>query len=187
MRTLCIDTSTNYLVFAIVEGNKLIAKLNLKTHRNQSELFFVELEKLCKSVKLTANDFDAVCVSSGPGSYTGVRIGMTVAKVMCSSLNIPCYEISTFQLLAGLNNCEVIIDARGKKVFSANVENGEIVGEPTIKALDDKFSEEIIGDTQLLGLDVKEVDIAENFYILREHWKLVENIHILTPMYLKGV
>jgi tRNA threonylcarbamoyladenosine biosynthesis protein TsaB len=69
-------------------------------------------------------DIDQCVITDGPGSYTGVRIAMTVAKVMCAMRSLPLYTLGTLQLYAGRETCTVLLDARGKRAYAASFENG---------------------------------------------------------------
>ena len=150
----------------------------------------MELNALLKRVNLTYKDIDRVIITEGPGSYTGIRIAMTIAKVLCTQMHKELYCISTMQLYAGMDaSANVILDARGQRAYVAHLENGEIVGQTTILSLEDTkaFLEAhpgtLYGDGQLLGLESKEPSYLENF--IQVPARKIENIHALVPDYLK--
>ena len=109
-----MDTSHVYLVLALIKDDQLIAKYSAECWKKQSEEIFVRLIEMCEKVNVTPEMIDQICISKGPGSYTGVRIAMTVAKVFCAMKNVPLYTIGTLQLYAGNRSCRVIMDARSK-------------------------------------------------------------------------
>lgn len=188
MITLCMDTSHVFLVLALIQDDKVIAKTQLQCWKKQSEELFPELAKLMDSVSLQPEDIDSVVITEGPGSYTGVRIAMTVAKVFCAMREIPIYTIGTLQLYAGLETCRVILDARGQRVYTGVFQNGKTLSGPEVVAIDDlpKESLQIIGDGHLLNKEDVYPDLAENFLKLKDEWTKAENVHFVKPEYLKS-
>lgn len=186
MIRLCMDTSHRYLVLAIIKDDQLIASYQQYAWKKQSETIFVELIKLMDSVNLKADDIDEVVITKGPGSYTGIRIAMTIAKVFCTTKNKALKTISTLQLYAGTNDVSVILDARSNRVYYGKYQHG-VKCEESIKTLDEikQLNETFIGDVDLIDYEVKDIDFAKNFVDLIPYYETVENIHTLTPEYLK--
>ncbi len=133
---LTLDTSTKNCSVALFNGNKIIAFKEQNsddyTHAEQLTLF---IEEVIKSANLTLKEIEAIAISKGPGSYTGLRIGTSTAKGLCYALDIPLISISTLKAMAftmAKNHVANIycpmIDARRMEVFSAiyDVENNEI-------------------------------------------------------------
>lgn len=190
MISLCMDTAYKQLVLGIYQDGTLFDGIAKTAFKRQSETIFVELNALLKRVNLTYKDIDRVIITEGPGSYTGIRIAMTIAKVLCTQMHKELYCISTMQLYAGMDaSANVILDARGQRAYVAHLENGEIVGQTTILSLEDTkaFLEAhpgtLYGDGQLLGLESKEPSYLENF--IQVPARKIENIHALVPDYLK--
>lgn len=192
MITLCMDTSHKHLTLALIQDDQLIKKSMTECFKQQSETIFPELVKLCEEAKIKPDDIQEVVVTTGPGSYTGVRIAMTIAKVLCATKNIPCYALNTLQLYSGNHaKCCVLLDARSKRAYFAKYNHGEVVQEPGVFTIDEiqnfiKTDEEILGDGSLLGKEDNYVDLAESFLALKPYWEKVENIHCLVPEYLKS-
>lgn len=188
MKYLCVDTSTNFLVVALIEENSIVDYVELNLPKQQSELLLPTIENIMIKNKWKSIDIGGVVISEGPGSYTGVRIAMTFAKVFCSQFNVQLYTISTFLLYSGLKHGTVILDARSKKVFIAEVADGEVVSEPHVMFIHDlDLSKEFFGNVSLIGQEENVIPFSENFLSLKKQWSKVENIHALTPMYCKGV
>jgi tRNA threonylcarbamoyladenosine biosynthesis protein TsaB len=133
---LTLDTSTKNCSVALFNGNKIIALKEQNsddyTHAEQLTLF---IEEVIKSANLPLKEIEAIAISKGPGSYTGLRIGTSTAKGLCYALDIPLISISTLKAMAftmAKNHVTDIycpmIDARRMEVFSAvyDVENNEI-------------------------------------------------------------
>ena len=133
---LAIETTTKNCSVALFENEKLLA---LKEHRSddyshaeQLTLFIIEV---LIETKLTLKNINAIALSKGPGSYTGLRIGASTAKGLCYSLDIPLISISTLKSMAYSmalrESFELfcpMIDARRMEVFSAvyDKDNNEI-------------------------------------------------------------
>ena len=97
---LNIDTSTDVCSVAIARDGNLIALKENDEGFNHSTLLGVYVDDLLKENDLTANDLDAVAVSMGPGSYTGLRIGVSLAKGICFGAGKPLIAVSTLAALA---------------------------------------------------------------------------------------
>ena len=125
---LNIETSETICSVALAENNELIAIKESTEERSHAKLVTRFVEEIMKESDLTLKDLSAVAVSKGPGSYTGLRIGVSTAKGLCYGLNIPLISVGTLTALAnatistGLYNnykfCPMI-DARRMEVYSA--------------------------------------------------------------------
>lgn len=192
MISLCMDSAYKQLVLGLYKDKELLAGISLEAFKKQSETIFVELNRLLKETNLDYKDIDRVIITKGPGSYTGIRIAMTIAKVLCSQMHKELYTISTMQLYAGIEKqANVILDARSQRAYVAHVEDGQIQGNTQILTLDEvkEFIEIntgiVLGDADLIGQDVQKVDFLKNFIELEPYYEKVENIHALVPDYLK--
>lgn len=190
MKTLCMDTSHRFLVLALVEDNQVLASHMEEAWKKQSETIFVELLKLMEIAKWNVDDIDEVVITKGPGSYTGIRIAMSIAKVLCSRKHMKLYTVSTLQLYAGLEDVYVMLDARSKRAYFGNYNKG-IKQEECIYTLDEinelltSSNKTIIGDVDLIGQEKQAVDFVNNFVNLRPFYHEEENIHAVVPEYLK--
>lgn len=192
MITLCMDTSTQYLVIALIRDDQIVAKFQEKCWKKQSEELFPRLMDLMKEAGLEPEDIGQVVVSEGPGSYTGVRIAMTVAKVFCAMRNLPIATVGTLQLFAGMEpRARVVLDARGGRVYTAVYEYGVLSGTVEAKPCEEVKAEileveTVIGDGSLVGREDQIPDLAENFLAVKDQWKYAENVHLVKPEYLKS-
>lgn len=191
MMTLCMDTSHKHLTLVLIQDNKIMNKKMLECFKQQSETIFPELIQLCDEVNIKPDDIDEVVVTTGPGSYTGVRIAMTVAKVLCATKELPCYSLNTLQLYSGNHaNCCVLIDARSKRAYFAKYNLGKVIQEPGVYTIEEIKGmikeEEVLGDASLLDKENVYVDLAESFLALKPYWQKVDNVHCLVPEYLKS-
>ena len=99
MRILYIDTSSSYLYAGIAEDNNLLAEVKKEFGTSLSEEALPEIVSLFTKTNLTAKDIDKIIVVNGPGSFTGIRIGITIAKVYAWSLNIPITTITSLEAM----------------------------------------------------------------------------------------
>lgn len=123
MKILALDTSTSYLSLAISEDNKVLTDINKNLKRMDHAKFLIpELGKLLKNVKLKLDDMDALCVGLGPGSFTGLRVGLSSVKGLSIATNKKILGISSMDAVAcNIDNEDKIIayiqDARKQKVY----------------------------------------------------------------------
>jgi tRNA threonylcarbamoyladenosine biosynthesis protein TsaB len=122
---LNLETSTkNCSVSIAKDGQTLICKEIAETGFSHAERLHVFIEEVLAETKLNFNDLAAIAVSQGPGSYTGLRIGVSAAKGLCYALNLPLIAVDTLQSLANqvvVNQGYIVpmIDARRMEVYSA--------------------------------------------------------------------
>lgn len=100
MTRLIIDTSSDYIVIVISQDNVIIASHVLYAGRKMSELLLEQLDNLLKSLSIDINSIDELYAGIGPGSFTGVRIGVALVLGLSSGLNKKAYGISSLDVEA---------------------------------------------------------------------------------------
>jgi tRNA threonylcarbamoyladenosine biosynthesis protein TsaB len=100
MKVLAIDTSNFTLSVAVADGQAIIGEYTTNIKKNHSLRAMPAIDELMKEVGLKPKDLDKIVVAAGPGSFTGVRIGVTIAKTLAWTLNIPIVPVSSLQLIA---------------------------------------------------------------------------------------
>ena len=100
MKLLCIDTASDICGVSILENNNLIVNLDNNTGRTHSENLMPLIQKAFDESNISLKDIDLIVCDMGPGSFTGIRIGMATAKAFHDSLDIPCLGISSLEALA---------------------------------------------------------------------------------------
>lgn len=134
MRILYIDTSSSYLYTGIVCDGKLISEVQENLQLDLSKLALPKIAGMFSEDNLKPNDIDEIIVVNGPGSFTGIRVGLTIAKVYAWSLNIPIIPITSLEAMAC--SCEEdrmlvpIIDARRGYVYGAIYKDDEEILKP---------------------------------------------------------
>lgn len=122
MISLFIDTCSSKLIIGLFKDNKLIEKIEKLSNNDLSSQTLPYLDRLLKKNNLNPNDVDKIFVINGPGSFTGIRIGVTIAKMMAWTLNIDIVTMSELELLAStpFKTDYIIpyIDARRNAVYA---------------------------------------------------------------------
>ena len=123
MLILGIDTSTKICTCSIFDSeNGVIAETSLSVKKNHSNIVMPIIDNLFKVSDLTINDIDKIAVAIGPGSFTGVRIALGIAKGLAMALNKPLIAVNELDILEAIasgNENEIIplIDARKERVY----------------------------------------------------------------------
>jgi len=123
MNILAIDTSTDYLSLAILKDGRLGAKFHKKADRRHSILLVPMIDRLLKRARLKIKEIDCFAISAGPGSFTGLRIGVTVVKGLAYALKKRIVAVPTLDVIA--DNAKSfkgvicpVLDARKNKVYA---------------------------------------------------------------------
>ena len=134
MVLLAFETSAKAASVALFDGEKLLGEQYQNTGLTHSQTLMVMAEELLKQCEKTPQDVEAVAVAKGPGSFTGVRIGMAAAKGFAWGAQLPLYGVSTLEAMAlGLGMYEGIVcpvmDARRSQVYNAlfRMEQGKCI------------------------------------------------------------
>jgi tRNA threonylcarbamoyladenosine biosynthesis protein TsaB len=128
---LNLETSSTNCSVCLAKDGVILAMKELNSENySHSEKLHVFIEEVIKEANLKTEDLEAVAVSKGPGSYTGLRIGVSAAKGLCYALGVPLVSVSTLKSMAsqliGVDEDAVIIpvlDARRMEVYSAVFDN----------------------------------------------------------------
>ena len=133
MLILAFETSAKAASVALMEGAKLLGESYQNTGLTHSQTLMVMAEDMLKQCGKTMSDVTAVAVAEGPGSFTGVRIGVAAAKGLAWGGQIPCYGVSTLEAMAvslGIYEGHICacMDARRNQVYNALflVDNGKV-------------------------------------------------------------
>lgn len=196
MKYLVIDTCTSSLIISIIQNDKILAIHEEKLNSDMSTKIIPVMQELFNNLNMEPKDIDKILVAVGPGSFTGIRIGVTVAKTFAWSLNIPIVPFSSLELIATTNIKEdyivPIINARRDFVYAGIydehltvIEKDKYISIEDLKnKLQDKNYSFVSYDT-FENLTVTEPSI--NVLKIVEKYKNVEavNPHKINPNYLK--
>ena len=100
MKILSVDTSSEICSVAILENDSVIIEKNLNDGRTHSENLMVLMEQCFEESKIKLNDIDMIACSIGPGSFTGIRIGVSSVKAIAEVLDIPVAAVTSLETLA---------------------------------------------------------------------------------------
>ncbi len=124
MLVLSIDSSATAVSVALLDDDRLIGEFFINTELTHSRTLLPMINSLLEVVSKTVSDIELIAVSTGPGSFTGVRIGVATGKGLAFPDNIPCMPVSTLESMAynlTLTDCVVCatMDARRNQVYNA--------------------------------------------------------------------
>ena len=200
MRTLYIDTSSSFLYSAIVEDNKILGEIKEEYGQSLSEVALPRIVSIFNDNNIKPEDIDKIIVVNGPGSFTGIRIGITIAKVYSWSLNIPITTISSLEAMSLSSESQKYhvpaIDARRGYVFAAIYDqNNKQVLKPQHIKIDDLKQEMsklddyvVITNDEYLDEDFDNIEgYNPNLLKIVNCYKDKEpiNPHAINPDYLK--
>lgn len=206
MTTLLIDTSNQPLAVAIMNENQILLNHQSNIKKNHSLQLMPVIENMLKEANIVPKDLTEIVVANGPGSYTGLRIGITTAKSLAYALNIPVYEVSSLKALARTTDIKdtlivPIFDARRSHVFTGvykyeddvliNVMEDTYISIEALKEYLDSSKKAYIFvgkdaeklQEQLAGEIKPYLPDASRMYGIKE--EAVTNVHELKPRYLK--
>ena len=192
MNTLILD-STNIDLNVGLYINGHLYFVSYPCRQQQSEKMIPEIDKLLKEYNLSPKDINEVLVTNGPGSYTGVRIALTIAKVYCYALKIPCYVFSSLEVLMNVNKPSIcLINARSNRSYFAVYDKNKCLIQDEVKPNDEvlNFIKEhpeynVCGDLEYLNLKGYKGNLFETMLLLKSKEHLVKDIFTLKAVYLK--
>lgn len=154
-KILCLETATTVCSAALFEDGKLVAFREIDEGFSHSEKLTVFIEEIVNETNVSIKELSAVAVSNGPGSYTGLRIGMSVAKGICYAADVPMIAVSTLEIMAARAIEELkdekstmlfcpMIDARRMEVYCALYDsNLNVLRKPAAVIIDPMFFKDV--------------------------------------------
>ena len=170
MKILSVDTSANVATVAICEDDRLICEQMTNTKKTHSQTLMPMIDNVLAQAEMEISDVDLIAVANGPGSFTGLRIGVSTVKGIAEALNIPVVGVSTLEGMAynlaySSHLICPIMDARREQVYNAvyEWENEELreLKEPRALGLSELLDE-------LLHCDKKAVFLGDGVPVHKE-------------------
>lgn len=196
MISLFIDTSSYFLTVAIIKDNKFLSIKQSIKGDTLSDNIFLYIKGCFDEANIKPSDIDKIFVINGPGSFTGIRVGVTIAKTMAWSLKIPVVPLSSLELLATtFTDKEIIIpyiDARREYVYGAIYDNNleiifpekHIYIDNLLKMIPINKSYDFVSYDSLTEHIEPKIDILR---LINKHISdMPINPHLLNPNYLKN-
>lgn len=193
MLTLLLDSSNTNLSVGILKDDKIIYQVNYPCWQRQSELMIPEIEKSLKTMNLKLKDFDSVVCGKGPGSYTGIRISLTIAKILAQMIPCKLFLISSLRIMGNRNLKFIsLMNARSSRSY-IGVYNHDVVILEDCVMTNDQVKEYInnhkdyvvIGDTSYLGIEAMKPNEIEGLVSFMDVVEEEKNILSVKPVYLK--
>lgn len=192
MKILFIDTSTSHINISIIEDNVILFQHCEMVEKDMSSKIVPLIDTAFQHCLFEPSELDKILVVNGPGSFTGIRIGVTVAKIMAWSLQIDVIPVSSLECIASTKSNKkynvAIIDARRGNVFAGIYD----------QELNNILEDQLISYEQLLNFvndDYEQISYDYDFMIdpnidllkvINKHLNdLPINPHLLNPNYLK--
>ena len=138
MKILTFDTSLDKTYVTLSDNGVFLADEIIENHNEKYHSAFLipTIVSILKNNKLTMQDIDVIGTNIGPGSFTGIRACVTVARVMAQQLNIPLVGVSSLEILSKINNSQnktiVVLDARKQQFYTASYKSGQEIQEPKL-------------------------------------------------------
>ena len=193
MYQLLLDSSNIFLSVGLSKDGKVIDKICYEAWQRQSEMMVTEIDNIITRNNVDKSQLNGVVVGIGPGSYTGVRIAVTIAKTLAYSLHINLYAKSSLSLLKCREIPTIcVFNARSGRSYFAVYEGDKAIEKDTVlenqKVIDYINSHPdylLCGDTYQLGYQSGDFDIIDNLANFSEK-ELVDPFR-LNPVYLKDL
>ncbi len=196
MKVFYIDTSSSYLYTGIIDNEKLLIEKKECLNKDLSTFALVEVSRMFEEVNIDPKDIDKIIVVNGPGSFTGIRIGVTIAKIYAFTFNKKITTISSLEAMAKstiTNKLVVpIINARRESCYAAIYDHDKVILEGQYLTIE-KLKLILIGlnreyvfvsndmfDFETLKYD-PDIELIVNAYVDRKDI----NPHMVNPLYLK--
>lgn len=185
MYTLFISTFDKLITIGLLKNGEVLDKKIKESDRNHSIYVMPMIEEILSVNEITTSYLNEIIVVNGPGSFTGVRLGVTIAKTLAYTLDIPIKTITSLESYAvsiesNDNKLITISDLKGKFIGYFNRDN-EVLEE--FKYLSNNEYKEYIKDK-------KETELKEfNLESIYKYLKSIDSInpHIVNPIYIKGI
>ena len=193
MYSLLLDSSNTNLSVGISKDNQLIYQNSFSCWQRQSELMIPEIEKALNETSLSLKDIDEVVCAKGPGSYTGVRIALTIAKILSQMNKSKLVLISSLRIM-GTNKQDYIalMNARSARSYVGVYSKNQVIVEDTIMTNDEvkeliaKYpSYEVIGETGYFGIEGNKPYEIQGLLSLKDIVEEESDILKVKPVYLK--
>ncbi|HML99804.1 MAG TPA: tRNA (adenosine(37)-N6)-threonylcarbamoyltransferase complex dimerization subunit type 1 TsaB [Bacilli bacterium] len=193
MITLLLDSSGTNMSVGLMESNQLLDEINEEAWQRQSEKMVPAIDFLLKKHQLDRRDIEKIIVGIGPGSYTGVRIAVTIAKVIAVALKIDIYPVSSLAILAHYEQPTVcLLNARSNRSYVGVYEQGKTILADTIMSNDEVKDYLLLhpdylisGKVSYLGLKEVPQDPLATMVQLAPSLKAASQPLAVNPVYLK--
>ena len=192
MVTILLDSSNTNLSVGVAKDNVLLDYISYEAWQRQSEYMIVELNKLLEKHNIKKEDITDVIVAKGPGSYTGVRIEITIAKTIAVALDAKLYAVSSLRVQKnGTMPSICLINARSNRSYVGVYQNQEVLlndcimkNDEVMKYIEDHPGYSVCGDTKYLNIQGIESNTMKEMLDLKDSLESINPLS-LKPVYMK--
>lgn len=192
--TLVMDTSNQYLGIGLYRGDEKLETLLVNESKRQSEYAIPKLQELLEHQHVSLMDIDEMVITQGPGSYTGVRVAMTIAKTLAVIAPVKIKVVSSLAAYAGYQKAISVIDARSHKLFVGVYDQGQNIVPDQLMSRDDfeVFRKQypdykVVGDGDLVGEESDNSQLVDHIFALSKDLETIDQPDLLVPQYIKEV
>ena len=181
--TLYMDVSTDIMYLALVKDQQLIDVSVRHANKDHAKYLVDLIDQLLKKNDVTLEDIQAIVVGEGPGSYTGIRIAVTVGKTLSYAKNIPLYAVSSLIFMSsGLTGLVCVMhDARRGYVFATIYQGQKVLMQSQYILHETLKNHPNYEDAHVILLDHEHYHVDTN--IIDMHKKRIEDVHAFEPNY----
>lgn len=188
-----LDSSNTSLSVGLAKEDVLLDYVSYEAWQEQSEHMIPELNCLLDKNNVSREEISGVIVSVGPGSYTGVRIAITIAKVMATALKCDLYEVSSLRVLKSGDNPSIcLINARSGRSYIGVYQGNETILKDQIMTNDEvlNYIKEhptyvVCGNTGYLSIEGYQSNICNEMVSLKNSLTKAENPMAVSPIYMR--
>ena len=192
MVTILLDSSNTNLSVGIAKDNTLLDYISYEAWQRQSEYMIVELNKLLEKHNIKKEEITDVMVAKGPGSYTGVRIAITIAKTIAVALNANLYAVSSLRVEKNGDVPSIcLINARSNRSYVGVYQGQDVIlndcimkNDEVMKYIEDHPDYNVCGDTKYLNVEGIESNTMKEMLDLKDSLESINPLS-LKPVYMK--
>lgn len=193
MLSLLLDSSNVNLCVGISKDNELVYKTSYPCFQRQSEEMIPEIKKALDTLNLELLDFDEVVCGKGPGSYTGLRISMTIAKIICQLSNAKLKLVSSLRIMGNANKKFIaLMNARSNRSYigvynfdKVELEDQIMTNDQVREYINKHPDYELIGDLGYLQVDAIPADEVNGLLSFKDLVEEENDVLKVKPIYLK--
>ena len=187
MYTLFISTYDKLITIGLLKNGIVLEKSEVESKQNHSILVMPTISNILNNNKIDTSYLNEIIVVNGPGSFTGVRIGVVIAKTLAYTLNIPIKTITSLECIAvstikDNNKLSIISDTKGKYIGYFEKNNNIIEDFKYLKSVE---YEEFIKDKKEYIIENNHFDLELIYNNLKDTHTI--NPHLVNPIYIKGI
>lgn len=183
MYSLFIDTHDIEVIIGLYKDGEIVDSSIKSSPRHHSEIMMPTIRDILKNNGINVHNLNEIIVVNGPGSFTGVRLGVTIAKTLAYTLNIPIKTITSLEVMMVSSNCNLPIIHDVKGVFGGIFKNQKLVGDYFYKT-NQEFVDLKAKNNYMIE-EKYDIDFNKVYNFMKD--KKVINPHAVSALYIKVI